>query len=209
MLAESDALGGRLRQPGAAAARRPAGPAGADAEHPFGYGRERYFWAFVVAIILFSLGGMFAIYEGVEKMRHPHELESVAVAIGMLLVAIVLESVLVPHRDPRGEAGEGPDSRLVDVHPPVQEPGAAGRAARGPRRPGRPRPRPRSPSASPDVTDDPVWDGIGTLAIGVLLVVIAVILAIEMKSLLIGESASPTEEPKIAAAIEASRASSG
>ena len=51
------------------------------AEHPFGYGRERYFWAFVVAIILFSLGGMFATYEGIEKIRHPHELESVTVAI--------------------------------------------------------------------------------------------------------------------------------
>src|ERR671915_2061087 len=46
-------------------------------EHPFGYGRERYFWAFVVAIILFSVGGMFATYEGIEKIRHPHELESV------------------------------------------------------------------------------------------------------------------------------------
>ncbi len=62
------------------------------AEHPFGYGRERYFWAFVVAIILFSLGGMFATYEGIEKIRHPHELESITVAIVILLVAIVLEA---------------------------------------------------------------------------------------------------------------------
>ena len=62
------------------------------ADHPFGYGRERYFWAFVVAIILFSLGGMFATYEGIEKIRHPHELESVTVAIVILVVAIILES---------------------------------------------------------------------------------------------------------------------
>ena len=62
------------------------------AAHPFGYGRERYFWSFVVALVLFSLGSLFAIYEGIEKLRHPHELESPAVAIGILLVAIVLES---------------------------------------------------------------------------------------------------------------------
>ena len=64
----------------------------ADAEHPFGYGRERYFWAFIVALVLFSLGGAFAIFEGIEKIRHPHELESAGVAIAILLVAIVLET---------------------------------------------------------------------------------------------------------------------
>src|SRR3954471_7523020 len=64
----------------------------ADTAHPFGYGRERYFWAFVVSLVLFSMGGLFAIYEGVEKLRHPHELESFAVAIAILLVAVALES---------------------------------------------------------------------------------------------------------------------
>ena len=54
----------------------------ADEAHPFGYGRERYFWAFIVALVLFSLGGAFAIFEGIEKIRHPHELESAGVAIG-------------------------------------------------------------------------------------------------------------------------------
>src|SRR5919106_5184190 len=71
---------------GGSRARRPATP-----EHPFGYGRERYFWAFVVSIVLFLLGGLFALYEGVEKLRHPHELESPAWAFVILGVAIVLE----------------------------------------------------------------------------------------------------------------------
>ena len=60
--------------------------------HQFGYGRERYFWSFVVAIILFTLGSLFAIYEGVEKVLHPHELESPGVAVGILVLAILLES---------------------------------------------------------------------------------------------------------------------
>ena len=62
-------------------------------EHPFGFGRERYFWAFVVAIILFSVGGMFAVYEGIEKLRHPHELSSTGVAIAILVVGLVLEGL--------------------------------------------------------------------------------------------------------------------
>ena len=66
----------------------------ADVEHPFGYGRERYFWAFVVAVVLFSVGGLFALYEGISKLRHPHEVESLWVAIGILVFAIVLESHL-------------------------------------------------------------------------------------------------------------------
>src|SRR6476619_7504213 len=60
-------------------------------EHSFGFGRERFFWSFVVALVLFSMGGLFAIYEGVEKLRHPHEVEQLPVAIGILLFAMVLE----------------------------------------------------------------------------------------------------------------------
>src|SRR5262245_47150274 len=73
---------------GGARARR-----AANEEHPFGYGRERFFWAFVVALILFSVGGMFAVFEGIEKIIHPHELESVTIAIVILLIAIVLEGL--------------------------------------------------------------------------------------------------------------------
>ncbi|MCU0271128.1 MAG: cation diffusion facilitator family transporter, partial [Acidimicrobiales bacterium] len=60
--------------------------------HQFGFGRERYFWSFIVSMILFSLGGAFAIYEGIEKIRHPHELESLQWAIGVLLFAIGAEA---------------------------------------------------------------------------------------------------------------------
>ena len=69
-------LARRHRQPGAAAARRAARPQGGRRRAPFGYGRERYFWAFVVALVLFSMGGLFALYEGISKLRHPHEVES-------------------------------------------------------------------------------------------------------------------------------------
>ena len=63
-----------------------------DRAHPFGYGPERYFWAFVVALVLFSMGGLFALYEGVEKFRHPHELDNVIVAYVILFFAIGLET---------------------------------------------------------------------------------------------------------------------
>jgi cation diffusion facilitator family transporter len=64
----------------------------ASVEHPFGYGRERYFWSFVVALILFSLGSLFAIYEGAQKLRHLHEIESPTWAVGILLVGVALEA---------------------------------------------------------------------------------------------------------------------
>src|SRR6187551_1582224 len=64
----------------------------ADSEHPFGYGRERYVYAFVVSIILFSVGGLFSIYEGIDKITHPHELENFWIPLTVLVVAIVLES---------------------------------------------------------------------------------------------------------------------
>lgn len=67
-------------------------PAKRNEDHPFGHGRESYFWAFVVAMVLFSLGGLFALYEGVNKLQHPHETDNLAVAVVILLVAIVLES---------------------------------------------------------------------------------------------------------------------
>src|SRR5919108_2143140 len=182
-------LGGRR-------ARKPATP-----EHPFGYGRERYFWAFVVAMILFSLGGMFAIYEGIEKIRHPHELESASIAIGILVVAVALESLsfrtaLVEARNVkepgtgwfrflhRSKSPELPVVLLEDLGALVGLMFALAAVV------------------TAEVTGDAMWDGYGTLAIGILLVVIAIFLAVEMKGLLIGESASETDQQAIAAAIE-------
>jgi cation diffusion facilitator family transporter len=172
----------------------------ADAAHPFGYGRERYFWAFVVALVLFSLGGAFAIFEGVSKIRHPHELESPAVAIGILLFAIVLETfsfrtAIVEANKIRGDTGwwqfirrsKNPELPVVLLEDFGAEIGLLIAL---------------SAISATLVTDDPIWDGVGTLTIGILLSVIAVVLASEMKSLLLGETASPEVEATITTAIE-------
>ena len=112
--------------------------------HPFGYGRERYFWAFVVSIVLFALGSMFALFEGIEKLLHPHALESPGWAIAILAVAVVLEGF--SFRTAVHESNPTPRRRrLAGVHPPVEGARAAGAAARGLRRAGRPRHRPRAP----------------------------------------------------------------
>jgi cation diffusion facilitator family transporter len=170
-------------------------------EHPFGYGRERYFWSFVVAVMLFSLGGMFALYEGVEKIRHPHELESPGVAVGILVVAILLEIfsfrtaiVEANHvKEPRTSwwrfvrHSKSPELPVVLLEDLAALVGLVIALA----------------AVSLSIaTDDPIYDGIGTLTIGVLLVVVASILAIEMKGLLIGESASQADQQGIATAIE-------
>jgi cation diffusion facilitator family transporter len=170
-------------------------------EHPFGYGRERYFWSFVVALMLFSLGGMFALYEGVEKLRHPHELESPGVAVGILLVAILLEIfsfrtaiVEANHvKEPRTSwwrfvrHSKSPELPVVLLEDLAALVGLIVALA--------------AVSLS-IVTDDSVYDAIGTLTIGGLLVVIASFLAVEMKGLLIGEAATQRDERAIADAIE-------
>ncbi len=173
----------------------------ADEEHPFGYGRERYFWAFIVALVLFSLGGAFAIFEGIEKIRHPHKVESAAVAIGILLFAVALETfsfrtAIVEANKVRGEAtwwqfirhSKNPELPVVLLEDLGAEVGlliALGAVT------------------TTLITDDPIYDGIGTLSIGVLLTVIAVVLAIEMKSLLLGETATPKVQATIRSSIEA------
>lgn len=172
----------------------------ADAAHPFGYGRERYFWAFIVALVLFSLGGAFAIFEGVSKIRHPHELESPGVAIGILLFAIALETysfrtAIVEADKIRGDAGwwqfirrsKNPELPVVLLEDLGAEIGLLIAL---------------SAVTATLVTDDPIWDGVGTLTIGLLLTAIAIVLANEMKSLLLGETASPEVESAIRAAIE-------
>ena len=182
---------------GGSRARRRATP-----EHPFGYGRERYFWAFVVALVLFSMGGLFAIYEGIEKLRHPHAPESFGVAVVILVVAIALEtfSLTTAVREAnhvrgdqswwsfihRSKNPELPVVLLEDVGAEVGLFLALGGVIVA------------------HVTDEPRWDAAGSLSIGILLVVIAIVLATEMKSLLLGEAASPTDEQAIQGAIESS-----
>jgi cation diffusion facilitator family transporter len=170
--------------------------------HPFGYGRERYFYAFIVALVLFLLGGVFAIYEGIEKLETPHELESLPVAIVILLVSICLEGFSL--RTAIHEASEardgmswwrfirqskGPELPVVLLEDTgalvglVLALAGVGMGA---------------------ATDNPRWDAVGSLGIGILLVVIATVLVVEMKSLLLGESATPADVQAIRAAIEGS-----
>lgn len=160
----------------------------ADERHPFGYGRDRFFYAFVVSLVLFSLGALFALYEGVEKVRHPHRLDTPIVAILILVFAIVAEgfSFRTAVRETRAVKGalswvgfirhaKTPELPVVLLEDLAALIGLV-LALMG--------------VGLTLLTDDPVWDGIGTLAIGALLAVVAFVLAVETKSLLMGESAS-------------------
>ena len=171
-------------------------------EHPFGYGRERYIFAFIVSVVLFSVGGLFALYEGFHKVQHPEPIDSWQwVPILVLLVAIGLESY----------------SFRTAIHESNQVRGSLTwvqfiRRAKAPELP---------VVLLEDfaaliglvlalfgvgltlITDNGVWDGIGTIAIGVLLVAVAVVLAVETKSLLLGEGATPEAVARITAALVA------
>jgi len=170
----------------------------------FGYGRERYFWSFVVALVLFSLGSLFAVFEGVEKIRHLEPIESPAWAFGILGIGILLETWSFrtairesqPLREGRSWWHFVRTARIPELPVVLLEDLAAliGLILA------------LSAIAIAVVADAPVWDGIGTLGIGVLLGVIAAILAVEMKGMLIGESAPPETHAKISAAIASSPA---
>ena len=161
--------------------------------HQFGYGRARYFWSFVVAMVLFSLGGLFAIYEGIRKIRDPHEIDQFAVAIGVLLLGIVLEgfSLRTAVVEARRVMAKDQslwafirDSRMPELPVVLLEDFGAmvGLVVA------------LSALTLAAVTDNAVWDGWGTLIIGVLLFAIAAILAREMKSLILGEGLSEDEQ---------------
>jgi cation diffusion facilitator family transporter len=169
-------------------------------EHPFGYGRDRYFYSFVVALLLFSLGSVFALYEGIHKLESHEPLTSPIVAVVILVVAIGLETfsfrtAIVESRPLKGNGTWWQFIRQAKVPElPVvllEDLGAlvglilalfgVGLSV---------------------LTGDPVWDAIGTICIGVLLGVIAIILIIEMKSLLIGEGAAPAVLSDIVSALE-------
>jgi cation diffusion facilitator family transporter len=171
----------------------------ADAEHPFGYGRERYVYAFVVSIILFSVGGVFSIYEGINKIQEPHELEVPWLPIVILGVAIVLESLSLrtairESNHTRGSQGwisfvrhaKAPELPVVLLEDCAALLGLAF-AFVG--------------VGLTILTGNPRWDAIGTLAIGVLLILVAVILGIETKSLLVGEGANADDFESIRDAI--------
>ena len=181
---------------GGVRARRAATP-----EHPFGYGRERYVYAFVVSIILFSVGGMFSIYEGIDKLTNPHPLENAWLPILVLVIAIVLKSfsLRTAVRESnhvrgtqswvefvrRSKAPELPVVLLEDLAALL----GLSFALAG--------------VGLTIISGDSVFDAIGTLAIGALLIVVAIILGIETKSLLLGEGASAADAVRIRDAINA------
>ena len=170
-------------------------------EHPFGFGRERYFYAFVVAVVLFTVGAVFSVYEGIHKILSPEHISSPAVAFGVLVIAMGLESFSLrtavhESNEVRGrnswtgfirraKAPELPAILLEDIAALTGLVFATAGVA------------------LTVITGDGVWDGAGSLAIGVLLACVAAVLAVEMKSLLIGESASAETERAIVAALEA------
>ncbi len=175
-----------------------------NASHQFGFGNERFFWAFVVALVLFSGGGLFALYEGIQKLIHPHQAESIGVAVAILLAAVALESFSlatavreVRHiKDPAmsywrfirtSKQPELPIVLLEDIGAQI----GLMFALFG--------------LMMTSVTDNARWDALGSVAIGLLLMVIASILAVRMKALLIGESASPVDQATVVDALTSSQ----
>lgn len=171
------------------------------ADYPLGYGKAIYFWSFLVALMLFSVGGMYSIYEGVHKLQHPEPLRQWWWAVGVLVFGIVAEGMsmracLQEVKKARGDRSlwqwfrESRQAELVVIFGEdlaalaglVLALLAVGLSV---------------------LTGDPIWDAIGTLAIGLLLVVVAVFVAVEVKALLIGQSMDPDREQEVRAFIAA------
>jgi cation diffusion facilitator family transporter len=168
--------------------------------HPFGYGRQRYIYAFIVSIVLFSVGGLFSLYEGVSKLAEPHELEAAWLPLTVLGVSIILESFSLRTALRAAKVERGDQSLVQYIR------------------------RAKSPELPVVVLEDiaalvglvlafagvgltvlthnAMFDALGTLAIGLLLVAVAVILGLETSSLLIGEGATPDDHRKIREALQ-------
>lgn len=171
-------------------AKRPPSP-----DYPLGYGKAIYFWSFLVAVMLFTVGGMFSLYEGIHKLQHPEALRQWWWAAGVLVFGIIAESVsmracLVEVNKARGDRSlwqwfrESRQAELVVIFGEdlaalfglVFALVAVMLAV---------------------ITGNPVWDAIGTVAIGVLLIVVAVFVAIEVKAMLIGQSVDPARQAQM------------
>ncbi|MDR3360629.1 MAG: cation diffusion facilitator family transporter [Bifidobacteriaceae bacterium] len=175
--------------------RRPA-----DANHPFGYGRGRYFWSFVVALVLFSLGGLFALYEAYEKLKHPEPIETwqwvplAVVAAALVMEGLSLRTAVKEINQVKGSQGwfafvrtsKSPELPVVLLEDTAALLGLV-LAGAG--------------IGLTLATGDGRWDAAGSAAIGVLLVVVAGVLVVEMKSLLLGEGAAPDQIEAISAAL--------
>ena len=168
-------------------------------QHPFGYGRERYIYAFLVSIVLFSVGGMFALYEGYEKIKHPHELTHWYWPVGVLVFAIIAEcfsfrTAIVESNKTRGRqtwkrfirSAKAPELPVILLEDFAALVGLV-LALFG--------------VGMTLITRNGIFDAIGTAMIGILLVLVAITLAVETKSLLLGEAAGPDSISRIEAAL--------
>ena len=165
-------------------ARKPASP-----EHPLGTGRAIYFWSFIVALMLFSMGGLFSIYEGVHKLQHPEPVHQAWVAMAILGFGVAAESVslwgalreIAKVRGTRSLWRWFRTSRqselLVILGEDVAALGGLALAL--------------GAITLAVVTGDPAWDSIGSIGVGILLVLVAILVGIEVKSLLVGQGAEP------------------
>ena len=169
-------------------------------EHPFGFARERYFYGFIVAVTLFTIGGLFSVYDGVHKILHPEPVTSPLIAFIVLGVSACLEGFSLRTAVSRSRSArhgltyrrfirraKAPELPVVLLEDSAAVIGLAF-ALTG--------------ITVAVITGDGAWDGAGSLAIGAVLICVAAILAVEMKSLLIGEAADPESESAIVAALE-------
>lgn len=169
---------------GAARGRRPP-----DERQPMGYGREAYFWAFLVAVVLFTLGGVFSVYEGVHKLLDPHPLEHAGWALAILGVSLVLEGVslaaaLRSTKAARGETGllswarrTGDVDLLVVTFEDIAA--QAGLVAAS------------AAILLAMATGDTRFDAAGSIVVGVVLLVVAVFVGAQMRRLIVGFTAEP------------------
>ena len=165
-------------------------------DHPLGHHRVTYFWSMIVALLLFFMGGVFSVYEGIERLRHPHPLENGLVALAVLGVAVVLEafSLAGAMREIRKLAGGKPflrwfrETRESELMVVAGEDIAALAGLTFA----------FIAVAIALATGNPLWDALGTLLVGVVLMVIAVLVLIEVKGLIVGESAAPELRAEIA-----------
>lgn len=174
----------------------------ADATHNFGYGRRRFIYGFIVAVVLFLVGGLFSLYEGLHKIQHPEEVRDAWIAFLVLGIAIVMESFSFRTALHEARKAKGPRSLgrfLKDARQPelpvilLEDAGALVGLVFA-----------MCGVSLAVVTGNGVWDGIGAMCVGGLLVIIAVFLAMEMAAMLVGEAALPEEVEAIRAALESS-----
>lgn len=169
--------------------------------HPLGYGRALYFWSFLVALLLFSVGGLFAIYEGTHKLLHPEPISRVWLAAGILGFSVVVEGWALSQALGEINKRKGKlttlrylrDSKDSDLIVVFGEDAAAilGLSVA------------LVAVFLAHVTGNPLWDAIGTVAVGVVLIAVAAFLSIEVKSLLLGEAADPGIVQAVRDAVEA------